>query len=212
MWPFNNSLKEQLKKQDALEKYRRWLRKWLLGGAKLYALGVLVILAGVFLALKLAVFAPAQPAVNKDNNAKPSVTEEVITEPADSPAPKEQPIDVSQLVMPVNGEILVDFNMPYYSETYQDYRFNSGVTLNAEGQIIKAALPGKIIAAELDPYSGFSVVIDHGQGYQTQYTGLKNIQVAADQQVEKGDILGSGESTVNFILTHNGQPIDPNNQ
>ena len=30
MWPFENGLKEQ----DALERYRRWLRRWLLDDCK----------------------------------------------------------------------------------------------------------------------------------------------------------------------------------
>lgn len=214
MWPFNNSLKQQLKQQDGIKKYRRWLKKWLLGGAKTYAaVGLALILLGVLLALRFNFLPLTEPVTNENNNPKPSVTEEVQTEPTNTPTAKEPPIDLNQLVMPVDGEILLDFNQPYYSETYQDYRFSEGVRFNAaEGRQVKAALAGKILSAELDPYNGFTVIIDHGQGYQSKYVGLSNLQVTAGQKVDKGDILGSSDTPINFILTHNGQAIDPKYQ
>lgn len=230
MWPFNNNLKQKLKNQDALKKYQEWLKKWLLKGAKFYAIsaiGAAVLLIGTFLAIKFILLDPAQP-VSDTNKVKPSVIEKVLEK--DPPVqqkqqtkqqvkqPAEPAVDLSQLVMPVNGKILMSYNQPYYSETYNDYRFCEGVQFQTKpAEKVKAALPGKITSAELDQYNGFTVIIDHGQGYQTKYAGLDTLQVSVNQQIDKGEILGTTpnkdypnhQNKLRFTLTHNGQPINP---
>lgn len=66
--------------------------------------------------------------------------------------------------------------------------------------------------------AGNGVVIDHGNGWETQYSHLKrgSLQVRQGQQVERGTPLGeiglSGNTEfphVDFALRHNGITLDP---
>lgn len=229
MWPFD-SLKNKLKNQDAMEKYREWMKKWFFRGAKFYAVAAILVLVGTFALMRFVILSPTQPVFNGSEN-KPAVTEEVketnINEPTEQSTEElteakeeepEPPVDLSQLIMPVSGNIILGYHQPYYSEVYNDFRFSDGLEFNPEPAApVKAALPGKVISTELDPYSGFIVTVDHGQGYMTTYTGLNNIQVSANQQVDKGDILGTTGTedsqlvhpNLRFTLTENGKPINP---
>lgn len=66
--------------------------------------------------------------------------------------------------------------------------------------------------------AGNGVVIDHGNGWHTQYSHLRNgsVQVALGDLVTRGQTIGLiGESGnadfphVEFVVRHNGKPIDP---
>ncbi|MTI80593.1 MAG: M23 family metallopeptidase [Firmicutes bacterium] len=226
VWPFNNNLKDKLRNQDELKKYQDWLKKWFLKGAKVYAIGAAVLLIGTFLAIRFIILTPTEQVTEK-LDTKPTVTEQVnqqqnipelneqpIQEPKQQPTEAKEELDLSQLAMPVTGEVLVGYNQMYYNETYDDYRANTGIQLQAKlGEPVKASLPGKIITAELDQYKGFIITIDHGEGYQTTYTGLNTLQVEPNQQVQKGQTLGTTktekQSKITLTITKNNQPIDP---
>lgn len=228
MWPFN-SLKEKLRKQDAMEKYRQWLKKWRLRGAKFTKfsrpalIGLAVLMVGALLFAKLYNPDPVQPtnnpttppAVEQQQTTTKQTTEEqsTNTEPVQEEAQAAEPqVDISQLAMPVNGQVLLGYNQPYYSDQFDDYRFNTGVLFATdESAPVTAALAGKVTAVELDETKGFVVTIDHGQGYQTHYQGLNTVQVSVNQQINQGDVLGANNTQLQFILTHNGIPIDPLN-
>jgi murein DD-endopeptidase MepM/ murein hydrolase activator NlpD len=102
------------------------------------------------------------------------------------------------------------------------------------GVTVVAAAPGvvKALRDEMDDISirktgkdavkgreaGNGVVIDHGGGWETQYSHLKrgSILVTRGQRVEAGDPLGliglSGMTEfphVEFAVRHDGEPIDP---
>lgn len=223
MWPFNNNLKGKLRNQDALKKYQDWLKKWMLRGAKFHAVILAVaavVLIGSFLTLKYYVLAPTQPINNTVNQTKQTETQpntpaqtaakEQSTnkeqQPKTNPEPK---VDVSQLTMPVIGTVITDFDDPYYSETYNDYRFSEGIQFQtAASEPVKAALAGKIITLDQDPNNKFTIVIDHGQGYQTKYQGLDIIKVSLDQQIKKEQTLGT-TNNLKFTLTQKQTPINP---
>lgn len=66
--------------------------------------------------------------------------------------------------------------------------------------------------------AGNGVVLDHGEGWQTQYSHLRkgSLRVKVGEQVGKGQMLGLiGESGnadfphVDFSVRRNGQPVDP---
>ncbi|MBO8138125.1 MAG: M23 family metallopeptidase [Desulfotomaculum sp.] len=228
MWPFNHNLKNKLRNQDALKKYQEWLKRWFLKGAKFYAAVFLVLLIGAAAAIRLVLFAPTEN-VLENREAKPSVTAETLEKHSNTNELNEQPgqkekhqdqkpqpekPDLSGIAMPVNGKVLLGFNQPYYSKTYDDYRFCSGLQLEAApGEPVKAALAGKVVSADLDELSGFTVVIDHGDGCKTSYKGLNTVQAAVNQQVEKGGVIGAAKpdekSKVQFTLTKDGVPVDP---
>ncbi|MEG6617368.1 M23 family metallopeptidase [Peptococcaceae bacterium 1198_IL3148] len=224
MWPFNKSDKQKLKNQDALKKYQEWLRKWMLKGAKfqLASLAVVaLVLAGSLVAVNHYLLTPIQSVNNTVNQTKqtqnqnktanpaPLATEQTVTK-EQPPKPNPEPqVDVSQLTMPVMGTVVTGFNDPYYSETYGDYRFSEGMQFQTQPSApVKAALAGKIISLDQDPNNKYLIVIDHGQGYQTKYQGLDTIEVSPDQQIIKGQTLGT-TNNLKFTLTEQQTPINP---
>lgn len=64
--------------------------------------------------------------------------------------------------------------------------------------------------------SGRYIIIDHGNGYETQYSHLSRIDVKKGQKVRRGDIIGltgnSGLSLsphLHYEIKHNGMRVDP---
>jgi murein DD-endopeptidase MepM/ murein hydrolase activator NlpD len=235
MWPFNNNLKDKLRNQDALKRYQDWLKKWFLRGAKIYAVALsiaLVAVIGTFLGVKYWLLAPTQPVNETTNPNKTAVTEKLTNQTnqqttealnkttnstannaknSKQAANKPEPtVDINQLTMPVTAKVLLTFNEPYYSEIYQDYRFSEGIQFQtSQGQAVQAALAGKVITTEQDQYNGYIVVIDHGQGYQTKYSGLETIAVEPNQQINQTQTLGTAtDNKLKFTLTKDGTPIE----
>jgi murein DD-endopeptidase MepM/ murein hydrolase activator NlpD len=63
---------------------------------------------------------------------------------------------------------------------------------------------------------GNSVVLDHGGGLMSLYSHLSSIEVAPDQEVEKGQVIGrtgqtglAGGDHLHFTLLIRGQPVNP---
>lgn len=82
----------------------------------------------------------------------------------------------------------------------------TGVKTIAEGSVSYAAnLPGY----------GNTVIIDHGSGYMSVYTGLSKIGVAEGSQVSNGQNIGTsgklpaGEEGVYFELRYRNQAMNP---
>jgi hypothetical protein len=103
-----------------------------------------------------------------------------------------------------------------------------------QGVDVLAAAPGKVlrlrdgmedvnvreigVAAIKDRMAGNSVIIDHGDGWVTQYAHMKkgSIVVTPGQQIAAGDKLGqvglSGNTEfphLHFEIRHNDHPVDP---
>ena len=64
--------------------------------------------------------------------------------------------------------------------------------------------------------AGRYIVVDHGSGYETQYSHLSRIDVKKGQKVRRGDIIGltgnSGLSLsphLHYEIKHNGMRVDP---
>lgn len=96
--------------------------------------------------------------------------------------------------LPVNGEILKDFNLKalQYSATYNDMRIHAAVDIACtEGTIVSAAADGKIQDIETTADYGKVITIDHGDGLVIKYCGLKNITVEKDSPVKMGDNIGA---------------------
>jgi murein DD-endopeptidase MepM/ murein hydrolase activator NlpD len=94
---------------------------------------------------------------------------------------------------------------------------HKGIDFGAlEGTPIRAANSGRVILAEFLPLSGNSVIIDHGLGVMTFYAHMVRIDVALDQFVQTGDVLGgvgtTGISTGNHLhwgVLVRGVPVNP---
>jgi len=102
-----------------------------------------------------------------------------------------------------------------YSERRGAWRMHTGVDLAADqGTPVLAALAGRVVL--LEPISGYgtTVVVDHGNGWQTLYAHLHDSAVAPGQWLEQGEPLGSvgmtGQASgphLHFELRHQGPDL-----
>ena len=150
-----------------------------------------------------------QTATSKQTNAKAETTE------------TKKELSFS---MPVDGEISKDFakDSLVYSETLKEWVTHMGIDIKAEKTtVVKAAESGTIKSIKNDPRYGLTVVIDHGDGYQTIYANLLTSEfVVEGENVEKGQSIGTVGNTavfevadephLHFEILKESIPQDPN--
>lgn len=128
----------------------------------------------------------------------------------------------TQMEWPVNGNILLDYNMDQtiYFPTLDQYKLNPAIAVQAvEGAPVLASVPGTVYSIEENAQTGTTVTMELGSGYQAVYGQLKNLAVEEGQTVEKGDVIGyiaaptkyySEEgSNLYFAMKKDGEPVDP---
>ena len=129
----------------------------------------------------------------------------------------------SQFIMPVEGTALTGFSMDslVYSNTLGEWVTHRGIDIKAEKtSIVKASASGEIKAIKDDPRYGLSIIIDHGNGYQTVYSSLLSTEfVKEGDTVEQGQAIGTvGNSAVfetaegshlHFEILKDGDYINP---
>jgi hypothetical protein len=66
------------------------------------------------------------------------------------------------------------------------------------------------------PANNRTIVIDHGNGYETSYSHLLAVNVRRGQEVRRGDIIGLSGNTglsiaphLHYEVRHNGMRVDP---
>ncbi|GLY09032.1 peptidoglycan DD-metalloendopeptidase family protein [Pseudobacillus badius] len=91
-------------------------------------------------------------------------------------------------------EALVVYNNTYHPNTGIDYAVKGGKTFN-----VTAALSGKVVKVEEnDALLGNVIVIEHADGFVTQYQSVQDIQVEKGDQVAQGDVIAkAGKSLLN---------------
>ena len=121
-----------------------------------------------------------------------------------------------KFIQPAEGRLTSSFGK------YREYntgvrRHHLGIDIaNSVGTPIYAGNSGIVtLAGRLHLY-GKSVVINHGQGVSSSYNHLSKIHVAADEQVEKGQLIGLMGATGQVTGSHlhwgmvvNGIAVDP---
>jgi murein DD-endopeptidase MepM/ murein hydrolase activator NlpD len=96
-------------------------------------------------------------------------------------------------------------------------KFHAGVDLRAAyGTEVPAAAAGEVTFAGDQTGYGTTVVVRHGDGFETRYAHLSSSEVQAGDQVQAGQSVGrvgnSGRSTgahLHFEVRRNGQQVDP---
>lgn len=118
---------------------------------------------------------------------------------------------------PVEGRVTSEFGWRRNPITKRGNEFHEGIDIAARpGTPVKAAADGKVVFAGYRSGWGRVLLIDHGNGYQTQYAHNSSLLVKAGEQVKKGQIVArvgnTGRSTgahLDFRIIKNGEAIDP---
>ncbi len=119
-------------------------------------------------------------------------------------------------IRPVPGSISSGFG-PRLHPILGFTRMHTGLDFSSPyGQVIAAAAGGRVILAGSYGGYGNTVVIDHGDGVTTLYAHQSTINVAYDQLIAAGDLVGfvgsTGLSTgphLHFEVRIGGVPVDP---
>lgn len=130
--------------------------------------------------------------------------------------------DGSSLVWPVDGDVILGYNMDntIYFPTLDQYKCNPAIIISAEvGTDVKSAAPGLVENIYEDPILGTSMVISVGDGYKITYGQLQEPAVGISDTVEAGTVIGKiakptryfteEGSNLYFELDNGDTPVDP---
>ena len=105
---------------------------------------------------------------------------------------------------PVEGDIVREFAKDnlIYSETLKEWTTHQGIDIKADKTtVVKAAEAGTVKSIKNDPRYGLTIVVDHGDGFQTVYSNLLTSEfVVEGEEVEKGQSLGTVGNTAVFEI------------
>lgn len=185
-----------------------------------------VLLAVTILVLSIAIGAAQQKEDSAlTTNGKTLATVQTTppsTEAGTKPEPARQEL---RLTRPVEGYLAAvhDTQTLSYSLTMQDYRTHTGIDIEAEqGAAVLAAASGTVLRTYVDPLMGYTIEIDHGDGYVSVYKNLDETLpegLEAGTYVMGGQLIGAvGDSALieqaelphlHFELMQNDVSIDP---
>lgn len=130
----------------------------------------------------------------------------------------------SPWISPVDGVITVDYSteLPIYSQTLNQYMVHNGVDISAAlDSRVQAVASGTVTEVYKDDRLGYTVKINHGNGFITTYSNLSaGSPVEVNDVVKQGDIIGgigdtslfesADESHLHFEMEKDGQLSNPN--
>lgn len=113
---------------------------------------------------------------------------EVVTE-SFWPVNQIQRTDFS-ILRPISGEVLQGSGW-YFNSILDDWRYQQGIELAGNmGDIVMAAANGNISTVKEDEYKGIMVIIEHENGWLTEYGHLERVSVSPGVRVMKGQEIG----------------------
>ena len=100
---------------------------------------------------------------------------------------------------------------------YKTLKSHQGVDYTIpEGSRVFATADGRVKEVSTMSTAGQTVVLDHGNGFETSYSHLGKIVVHRGQQVRRGDIIALSGNTglslsphLHYEVRHNGMRVDP---
>lgn len=130
-----------------------------------------------------------------------------------------------KFIVPVNGEIIMDYSMdmPIYWKTLDQYMTHNGLDISAPmGTSIKACADGTVTKVDEDDKLGITVEINHGNNLISVYGNLSKKDL-----VELGEVVSAGtpigkigqtsmfefeeDEHLHFAMRKNDEPTDPRN-
>jgi murein DD-endopeptidase MepM/ murein hydrolase activator NlpD len=118
--------------------------------------------------------------------------------------------------VPVEGRLTSEFGMREHP-VLGGRRMHTGVDLASPvGTPVRATADGVVGKADWFGGYGLYVALEHGGAIETRYGHMSRLNVAAGQQVHKGDIIGfvgaTGQATgphLHYEVRVNGIPVNP---
>ncbi len=139
-----------------------------------------------------------------------------------APAPEINFTESSLMEWPVNGQVVLDYNMDntVYFPTLNVYKLNPAIAISSEvGSPVAAVANGKIVSVVNNEETGQTVTVDMGNGYQAVYGQLKDVPFQTEEYVSAGSVLGyiseptkyytKEGANLYFALSKDGVPLDP---
>ena len=128
----------------------------------------------------------------------------------------------STLIWPVEGNVIIDFDMEntVYFATLDLYKCSDAVCVQAAVDTpVYAGSACSIESIEYNSEIGNNVTVSLGNGYMLTYGQLKDVQVAAGDVLEEGDLIGYVGTPTKYYtvegshlymkMTHDGVAVDP---
>ena len=98
---------------------------------------------------------------------------------------------------PLKGKVVAYFN------DHKGDAINKGVDVEAaSGDVVKASREGKVMLSDYLGALGYTVIIDHGDGFMSVYAQLAKKTVSLGARVSKGDQVGVVGQLGQKILLH----------
>ena len=102
--------------------------------------------------------------------------------------------DSKEMSWPVEGQIVMDYSVDtaVYDKTLDQYRTNDSIGISAAADTrVTAAADGVVESVSNDKVNGNRVVLNHGNGWRTTYSQLRDdVSVTEGQVVCQGDVIG----------------------
>lgn len=187
-----------------------------------------VLLAVTIVVLSIAVGAARQKDESALTTASTTLATDQTTPPSTEAGTKPESDPTKQalrLTHPVEGYLanVHDTQTLSYSLTMQDYRTHTGIDIESEqGAAVLAAASGTVLRTYEDPLMGYTIEIDHGNGYVSVYRNLDETLpegLEAGAYVMGGQLIGAvGASALieqaelphlHFELMQNDVSVDP---
>ena len=106
--------------------------------------------------------------------------------------------------MPLDGQVVKDFseNTLIYSNTLEEWINHTGIDIKADKAIpVKAIESGIVIGVKEDPRYGYTIIIEHEQGYKSIYCNLSTLDMVHEgKTVEKGQVISGVGDTALFEI------------
>lgn len=136
---------------------------------------------------------------------------------------KKQVVEKLVFAKPIEGEIqkIYSLDKVIYSKTLELWKTHDGIDIKSDiGQSVFSIEKGKVDKVYEDSFLGYTVIIDHGQGYKSSYSNLsENIPVKQGDIVTKGKVIGQisnsaigeikDDAHLHFMLIKDGNIVDP---
>ena len=133
-------------------------------------------------------------------------------------------VDNTSFVMPMDdASIVKDYSDTslQLNETLKQWEAHMSIDLTSENSDVFSVLNGTVSSVGYDYLNGYTVTIDHGNGFVSIYSSLaEGVEVEEGDSVNAGDKIGSasesasGEldlgSHLHFTLMLNDNYVDPN--